>query len=1073
MITIRPFLCALSAVLSCTASAQTTLIDSSFDGSANDINGTFSIISNTQANGSGASWNQATGFVNRGTTNASTAGAVSTTTIDIPSLGSAPVILTVDYESASGFLGANGLFVGFQEADGGANAGGELWNNLAPSFGLVIDGGNRLGTYVVAPGGRSGTGAFQDSPAFGTTTLASLTDGFTVTLAVDASGWEFTLTGLQTAAAAAISGGSGTWADLAFDFSDFTSGMRVAFTTQGNGGGSLDLASVTVTADGDTDMDGMPDSYEDANGTNPNVNDAALDKDLDGLTNLQEFLGNDSSDTPTGYGQTLSGTADSDGDNLEDGDEVHGTLNPWSGGVLGSAPGEPTNPNEQDSDDDGDDDDVELTNGTDPNNAPPNTGPVFPFVDSDGDSYSDIAETAFGSSPSDSADCPDHSSSPATPNVVIIYADDMGLGDMSAYGDLFGTPSPAVTPHMDALATQGTIFTQAHSSNAVCTPSRYSLLTGKYNWREFDGISTHYGYSSAISEIPKASDVTIAEFLKTQAYDTAAFGKWHLGGEWFTPSTNNRITNNPSSPSSVDWARPVEGHAVDHGFDTFKGLGASINFGPYVYLEDDIMQWVTALDADGVPSAFRPATNADPFIQLTASVLNQSVVGAKDSRTSLGDPSYEQVDAGPLMVSQVEDYLADRNASSDPDPFFAYVSLYSPHKPWALTPPFVGSDSAAGFHYADFMREVDDRIGRVIDAIDNNGFENNTIVIITSDNGPENTAMSQSLSFGKDPNGPLRGNKRDVWEGGTRVPFVIRWPGQAAAGMKISDPIWQGDIFATVAAYLGVDLPSTTAPDGESFLNLIRGQQKPAPQRDAIVMSSIRRDLGLKTTDGWKFIDATGGGHDTSWDSSNVSIPGATGTNQGVPKQLFHLDFDLGEDDNLISTLTDDTDIRNELTTLTGADLLGSLDQLRTTSTSVLFPRAADNDADLLPNSYELLYGLDPNSPKDSATDLDGDGSSNSDEHIAGTDPTDPNDYLRIVDLQNSPTEFTVTWPSVIDRTYTVFWSTDLQTWTVDSVHAGTGGEQDAVVDKAAIDNEDGMPGNLKELFIRVGVESP
>ena len=1047
-----------------------TLIEVTFDGTPNDSNSVFGVITNTQSHNSGGSWDQTTGVVNRGSANNSTAGAVSATTIDIPA--STPLTLTVNFDSTSGPLGANGFFVGFQEADGGANAGDELWNNLAPSFGLTIDGGNRLGSYVVAPGGRNSSGAFQDAPAFGTTTQSSFNSGFTVTLTVDATGWDIEITGLETSGGASISGGSGTWSDLAFDFNDFTNGMRVSFATQGNGGGgSLNLASINLTTGGDSDMDGLTDSYEEANGTNPNVNDAALDFDNDGLTNLQEFLGQNSSGILTGFGQTLSGTADSDGDTLNDGEELAGTLNPWTAGVLGATPGDPTNPNEQDSDQDSTNDNVELTNGTDPNALPPNTGPLFPFVDTDGDSYSDIAETAFGSDPSDSTEIPDHSSSSATPNVVIIYADDLGLGDMSAYGDLFGTPSPAVTPRMNALAEEGTLFTQAHSANGVCTPSRYSLLTAKYNWREFDNISTHYGFTSAISELPRASDVTIAEFLKTQAYDTAAFGKWHLGGSWFAPGTNNRITNNPTNPTSIDWARPVEGHAVSHGFDTFQGLAASINFGPYVYLENDRNQiWDATLNSGA--GAFRDATNSDTFQWLTTGNLNSSVIGAKDSRASLGDPTYRQVDAGPFMITQVEEFIADRASSGDPDPFFAYVSLYSPHTPWAITPSFEDS-SAANFDYADFMREVDDRIGRVIDAIDNNGYHDNTVIIITSDNGPENIAMTQSLNNGRDPNGPLRGNKRDVWEGGTRVPFVIRWPGQAAAGLKISTPIWQGDIFATVAAYLGVELPNSIAPDGESFLNLIRGQQKPSPQRGGIVISSIRSDLGLKTNDGWKFIDATAGGHAISWDSSNNSLSSPTGINQGTPKQLFHLAFDLGEDDNLISSLSNNTDIRNELTTRTGFDLLDTLDQLRVSFTTDVYPRIPDNDADSLPNSFELLHGLDLNSPKDADEDLDGDGANNLDEFIAGTNPVDSSDFFRITDLQDSATEFTVTWPSVLGKTYTVEWSTDLQNWTEHSEHLAASATQSATLNKAVIDSVDAITGNLDELFVRVSVAGP
>ena len=548
--------------------------------------------------------------------------------------------------------------------------------------------------------------------------------------------------------------------------------------------------------------------------------------------------------------------------------------------------------------------------------------------------------------------------------------------------------------------------------------------------------------------------------MKTQAYDTAAFGKWHLGGAFYT-LTGTRVTGNPSNGDNIDWARPVEHHAVANGFDTFRGLAATINRGPYVYLENDRVQYRDATLNAGV-GGYRDATNADTFRTITAAELSSTVVGTKASTPSLGDPSYKQIDPGPLMISQVEEYIADRANSGDTDPFFAYVSLYSPHFPQAITPPFVGS---VGFSSGDFIKEVDHRIGRVIAAIDDNDFGDNTIIIFTSDNGPENGAMTESLNNGTDPNGPLRGNKRDVWDGGTRVPFIVRWPGQAAAGLVSNELVWQGDIFATIAAYLHVDLPATTAPDGESFLNVVRGLQKSAPRRPSIIVSSIRGDLGLKTIDGWKFIDSTGGGHGTSWDSANQPIPGAAGTNRGLPKQLFQQSRDLGEDINLIAGITDNAGIRSLSSSIVGVDLLGEIDQYRTATTAERFPRVADNDADGLPNSYELAFGLDPDSPKDAAGDLDGDGISNRDEQLAATDPSDPTDRLEITAVEHQPDALKVTWPTVDGLSYRLWWSTDLKSWNLGSPHAGPGDDVMASLQLEALDLLD-----ADEIHLRVSV---
>lgn len=980
--------------------------------------------------------------------------------------------MTFVVDSISTQPGANGFFIGLVRGKDLFHRDGSTRNFGLAFFGQESRTGS-AGGFGIVFGDNNGSGPADfllgNSAAQGDVNLASFLDGFTATVTADPNGWSYQLTGLQNGAGVATTfTDTGTWPEVGTAFDSLWPAGQPWFVMSANqitAQATHRIAFDRITIDRptpptDTDRDGMPDAYEIANGTRIDLDDAEADQDQDGLSNLQEYLGQNSAGESTGFGPTLSGTADTDGDRLDDGEEVHGTLNPWSNGVLGEAPGDPTNPNDPNSDREGENDGVEIANRTDPNAAPPNSGPVFTFTDRDGDSYRDEAETAFGSDPDDGDSCPDHTPPPAKPNVVIIYVDDLGFGDISAYGTLFGTPSPSATPNVNALAAQGVLFTQAHSSNGVCTPSRYALLTGKYNWREFNGITNHFGGQKNGQEVPRPSDLTIAEFLKAQSYDTAAFGKWHLGGAYYTLA-GTRVTGNPNTPNDIDWARPVEHHALANGFDTFRGLASTINRGPYVYLHDDRIQfWDPTLN--GGAGAYRNATNADPFRWITASDLSSTVVGAKASTPSLGDPSYTQIGAGPQMIAQVEDYLAERARSGDPDPFFAYVSLYSPHLPQAITPPFVGS---VGFNYGDFNNEVDDRIGRVVAAIDNNGFHDNTMIVFTSDNGPENIGMSETLANGRDANGPLRGNKRDVWDGGTRVPFIVRWPGQAASGLVSNELIWQGDIFATIAAYLHVELSDRVAPDGESFLNVLRGQQKPQPRRASIIVSSIRGDLGLKTIDGWKFIDSSGGGHGTSWDSHNQSIPNAAGTNRGTPKQLFRQAFDMGEDNNLITGLNNAADIRNFSSSVVGVDLLGEIDRYRTSTTAQLFPRLADNDADGLPNRYELNFGLDPDSPKDAAGDLDRDGTSNRDEWIAGTDPRNPAEFFRLIDLQKQTDLLTLTWPSVSGRSYQVSWSSDLRTWNPASTHLGTGAKLVATLDRATIEQAD-----APSLYLRVSV---
>ncbi|MBK1833263.1 hypothetical protein [Roseibacillus ishigakijimensis] len=403
------------------------LIDATFDGIDNDLNAAFNVIDNGR---SSPGWNAETGLIDRGAAVSATAGIVSESTVDFTLLGENALRLEVVVDGGSGVIGANGIFVGFQEADGGTDSGSELWNNLAPSFGLVIDGGKFRALWGVSSGGRDSIGVFTD-PNYGVATAESVNDGFTVLLFIDTEGYLIEIEGLETGEGVAITGGDGIWGEPSentpFPFEEFTTAMRVAVTGQNSnsGLGTLDLASIKLEMIGSLDSDGddLPDSWEDRHfGNNDGViEDSDLtpqsgmgDPDSDGLNNSTEYsLGLDPNDEDSdddglsdGVEVNEEGTnpllADTDGDGLSDGGEVSGGLtdpklaDTDSDGVDDGIDGEPANPN---NDDDGDGlTNVQETEGTlNPYLSgalgPPPGDPTNPLaMDSDGDGLADRTE---------------------------------------------------------------------------------------------------------------------------------------------------------------------------------------------------------------------------------------------------------------------------------------------------------------------------------------------------------------------------------------------------------------------------------------------------------------------------------------------------------------------------------------------------------------------------------------------------------------------------------------------------------------------------------------------------------
>ena len=405
---------------------------------------------------------------------------------------------------------------------------------------------------------------------------------------------------------------------------------------------------------------------------------------------------------------------------------------------------------------------------------------------------------------------------PASPNVLFILADDMGIGDVSC----LNPRSLWQTPNLDRLAREGMIFTDAHSSSALCTPTRYTLLTGRHSWRGQLKRGVLQGYSPSLIEPGR---LTLPGFLRAQGYATAMFGKWHLGVDW---------AKNGPKPEDVDYTKPFGGGPTAHGFERFFGICASLDMPPYVWLQDDR---VTA------PPAGRVGDSPAPKL------WRAGPIG--------GDFKMEEVQ--PRFTEKTIAYLAERGAARDGKPFFAYLALASPHTPTLPTKAFAGRTPTP---YGDFVRQIDADVGAILAALAKHGLARNTLVIFTADNGyapAGNIPRHQDL--GHDSSGGYRGAKSDSFEGGHRIPFIARWPGLTPAGSRCTAVVGHLDLFATCAEVLGTQLPDTAAEDSSSLLPLLRGQPAPATRREALVHHSADGEFSIRQGK-WKLILAPGSG---------------------------------------------------------------------------------------------------------------------------------------------------------------------------------------------------------------------
>ncbi len=415
------------------------------------------------------------------------------------------------------------------------------------------------------------------------------------------------------------------------------------------------------------------------------------------------------------------------------------------------------------------------------------------------------------------------------PNIVYFLADDFGFGDAG-----FQNPKSKIpTPNLDRLASQGVHFTDAHDPTAVCTPTRYGILTGRYCWRSSLKKGVLVQWDNALIEKGR---LTVPAMLKQHGYTTAAFGKWHLGFAW--PTLDGQPPKFVQGKTNVDFDKPVGEGPIKRGFDYYFGMDLP-NYPPYAYIENDRVQ--------GKPTAVFAGGNMQQG--------PNPVFGPIDSRPGPMIPGWKQEDVLPEITRRSVKYIEERGAKPK-EPFFLYFASTGPHTPVVPAKEFQGKTQVGP--YGDWVHQVDYSLGQLLDALDRAKLTSNTLVIFTSDNGPEIHAYERVQKFGHYSMGELRGVKRDAWEGGHRVPWVARWPGKIKPGSSSDEVICQTDLMATLAGMLGHKLPNDAAEDSYNILPAILGKKSKKPIREATVHHSANGNFAIRQGQ-WVFIDAKTG----------------------------------------------------------------------------------------------------------------------------------------------------------------------------------------------------------------------
>jgi len=416
------------------------------------------------------------------------------------------------------------------------------------------------------------------------------------------------------------------------------------------------------------------------------------------------------------------------------------------------------------------------------------------------------------------------------PNIIVIYTDDQGFGDASC----LNPKAKFLTPNLDRLAGEGIAFTNGHSADTVCTPSRYALLTGRYCWRTEKKTGVMGAEGKCLIENGR---MTLASMLRDSGYQTAMVGKWHLGMDF---PGNSHIDRN--------WSEPVQDMPLDKGFQYFYGIPASLNYG--------VLAWFEGRHAKVPPTVFTAKKPNQRHVDYRIMPPYQDTPEA--TKRELGKKGMEIasdfIDNQCLtrFTDKAIEWMKGKTASAKKgNPFFVYLPYTSPHYPVCPLPKFYGKGKAGG--YGEFVIETDHHVGRILEFLEKSGLDGNTMIVFSSDNGPENSWKQRIEKFDHDSSSIYQGGKRDIYEGGHRVPFFVRWPGGIEKPGRESDAlVGQSDLLATFAEVVGVELPDEAGVDSQSFAGLLLN---PSAKHERVPLINHGANGRFSITEGtWKLI---------------------------------------------------------------------------------------------------------------------------------------------------------------------------------------------------------------------------